>query len=131
MLRVKQREGRIIIKLILIFFAKQNFSRDRNAERLRIYGFKNRSSTSSEISFHGLPSKSKRPSIRKQWLAIIKSGGELPKDEQFVICSQHFDEDFFERVLKVVCIYTVRQRCFGNIGCSLKKRLHCLSLDIW
>ena len=34
-------------------------------------GFSNFSSTSSEISFHGLPSKSKCPSIRKQIVVII------------------------------------------------------------
>ena len=31
------------------------------------------SSTSSEISFHGLPSKSKRPSIRKQIASSLSS----------------------------------------------------------
>ena len=33
----------------------------------------NRSSTSSEISFHGLPSKSKSPSIRKQIASSLSS----------------------------------------------------------
>ena len=51
------------------------------------YGFSNRSSASSEILFHGLPNKSKDPSIRKQWLANVKRGGELLKEEHFVICS--------------------------------------------
>ena len=57
------------------------------------YGFSNCSSTSSEVSFHGLPSKSKRPSTKKQWLVNVKRGGELPKEKYFVICSHHFDED--------------------------------------
>ena len=57
------------------------------------YGCSNRSSTSSEIKFHRLPSKSKRPSIKKKWLVNIKRGGELPKEAHFVITSQHFDED--------------------------------------
>ena len=43
------------------------------------YEFSNLSSTSSEISFHGLPSKNKRPSIRRQWLVNIKGGGALPR----------------------------------------------------
>ena len=34
-------------------------------------GFSNCSSTPSEISFHGLPSKRKRPSIRKQVVVIM------------------------------------------------------------
>ena len=65
------------------------------------FGFSNGSSTSIEILFHELPSKSKRPSIKKQWLINIKRGGELPKEEHFVICSHHFDEDCIERDLKV------------------------------
>lgn len=96
------------------------------------YRCSNFSSKSSKISFHKLPSKNKRPSIREQQLANIKRGGELPQEEHFLICSHHFDEDCFERDQKVsnVCIYTVRQRCFGNIGCSIKKILHCLSRNI-
>ena len=83
------------------------------------YGCSDRSSTSSEITFHRLPSKNKRPSIRKKWLANIKRGGELPKKEHFAISSQHFEEDCFERDFKVSvdCIYTVRLRCFVSIGC--------------
>ena len=84
------------------------------------YGCNTSSNTSSEITFHRQPGKNKRPSIRKKWLANIKRGGELPKEEHFVICLQHFEEDCFERDLKVSidCIYTIRQRCFVNVGCS-------------
>ena len=45
----------------------------------------NRSNTLSEISSHGLTSKSKRPSIRKQWPANIKRRTELPMEEHFII----------------------------------------------
>ena len=57
-----------------------------------------------------LPSKNKHPSIRKKWLANIKRRGQLPKEEHFIICSQHFEEDYFKRDLKVSidCIYTIR-----------------------
>ena len=74
------------------------------------YGCSNCSRTSSEILFHKLPSKKKCPSIRKQSLAIIKRGDELPEEENFVIFSQHFYGDCFIRDLKViiVCIYKVR-----------------------
>ena len=87
------------------------------------YRCSNHSNTSSEITFHRLPGKNKCLSIRKKWLANIKRGGELPKEEHFVICSQHFDEDCFKRDLKVsiVCIYTVSKRCFVNIGYSQGK----------
>ena len=40
-------------------------------------GFSNCSSTSSEIWFHVLPSKSKRPSIRKQIVVIVTVKGLL------------------------------------------------------
>ena len=68
------------------------------------YGFSNRSNTLSESSFHGLPNKSKCPSIRKRWLANIKRGGELPKEEHFVISSHHFDKGCIEVDLKVLFI---------------------------
>ena len=73
------------------------------------YGCSNRSNTSNEITFHRLPSENKRPSIRKKWLANIKRGSALPKEEHFVICSQHFEEDCFKRDLKVSIdfIYTI------------------------
>ena len=74
------------------------------------YGCSNRSNTSSEITFHRMLSKNKRPSIRKKWLAIAKRGGELSKEEHFVIYLQHFEDDCLERDLKVSidCIYTIR-----------------------
>ena len=51
-----------IRRFIFSFFANQNFSLDKGRAATQM----DRSNTSSEISFHGLPSKSKRPSIRKQ-----------------------------------------------------------------
>ena len=56
-----------IRRFIFSFFANQNFSRDRKAQLLC------NSSTSSEISFHELPSKSKRLSIRKQIASLLSS----------------------------------------------------------
>ena len=54
-----------IRRFIFIFFANQNFSRHRAATQM------DRSSASSKILFHGLPSKSKRPSIRKHSVLVI------------------------------------------------------------
>ena len=73
-------------------------------------GCSNRSSTSSEITFHRLLSKSKRPSIRKKWLANIKRRGQLPKEEHFAICSQHYEEDCFEKDLKVLIVFIQSDR---------------------
>ena len=53
-----------ISRYIFSFFANQNFCRDRKAELLcNLIAL---ASTLSEIQFHWLPSKCKRPSIRKQ-----------------------------------------------------------------
>ena len=48
----------------LHFLVNQNFSRNRKKGLAAIQ--MEHSSTSSEISFHGLPSESNHPSIRKQ-----------------------------------------------------------------
>ena len=59
------------------------------------------SSTSSEISFHGLPSKSKRPSIRKQIASSLSSqlivllflqNSHLQRDTQQTFFCQYFCE---------------------------------------
>ena len=63
---------------------------------LALDAFSNQSIILSEICFHGPISKRKHPSIRKQWLANIKRGGELPKEEHFNISSHHFDEGCFK-----------------------------------
>ena len=60
-------------------------------------GFSNCSSTSSEISFHGLPSKSKRPSIRKQIVVIITVNSLL------VYCFySHLQRDIFANIFSPV-----------------------------
>ena len=60
----------------------------------------NRYNPESEISFHKLP-KRNREKVRKEWLKNIKRDGKLPKDEYFYICSKHFEDECFERDLKV------------------------------
>ena len=52
------------------FFCKSNL---QSTQKGRAATQMDRSSTSSEISFHGLPSKSKRPSIRKQMASSLSS----------------------------------------------------------
>lgn len=80
------------------------------------------SSTLSNILSQRLPSKKNAVASAKKWLGKIRKGGDLPKEEHFVISSQHFDADCFERDLKlsIVCIYAVRLKCFVNIGCQIK-----------
>ena len=54
----------------LQFFCK---SKHQSTQKGRAAAEMDRSSTSSEVSFHGLPSKSKRPSIRKQTALSLSS----------------------------------------------------------
>ena len=63
-----------------------------------------RSNTSSEISFHGLPIKSKRPSIRKQIVVIIIDNSFLvftkqPSAERYI--SKHFFASIFVNFQKI------------------------------
>ena len=51
------------------FLANQNVSRNKGRAATQM----DRSSTSSEISFHGLPIKSKRPIIREQIASLLSS----------------------------------------------------------
>ena len=68
------------------------------------------SSTSSEISFHGLPSKSKRPSIRKQIASSFSS--------QF-----SFSKHFFDRVfMNFYKIFAAHQRNILKISRKFTKK---------
>ena len=78
---LKRKGSTINIKLALIFLKVRPFTKTEKPS-CYAYGFTNRSSTSSEIPFHGLPRKSKCPSIREQWLANIKSGYERHNEER-------------------------------------------------
>ena len=63
------------------------------------YGCTNCSGKNKEISFHNLPSETKS-TLRSKWLQNIRRDGKLPKT--LTICSQHFENDCFERDLKVI-----------------------------
>ena len=52
----------------------------------------------SDVTFHRIPKESQ---LRQKWLQNIKREGKLPKDENFFICSSHFEESCFQRDLKV------------------------------
>jgi len=62
------------------------------------FGCRNKWEEGSEIKFYKLP---KNVELRELWLANIKRDGKLPRDENFFICSNHFEEDCFQRDLKV------------------------------
>jgi len=62
------------------------------------FGCKNKWEANSQITFYRIP---KDAELRKKWLVNIKREGKLPKDENFLICSAHFEEDCFKRDLKV------------------------------
>ena len=56
-----------------------------------------RSSASSETSFHGLPSKSKRPSIRKHSVVVIITVNSISFYET-AICREIFSKYFFASI---------------------------------
>ena len=65
-------------------------------------GCTNQSDTPSQegISFHKIPSR-KKPLLRQKWLHNIRRKPPLPKDSSVYICSVHFDETCFKRILQV------------------------------
>ena len=60
-------------------------------------GCTNKRKADSEIRFYKIP---KDNDLRQKWLNNIREE-ELPKDENFCICSIHFEESFFIQDLKV------------------------------
>ena len=66
-------------------------------------GCVNSSGKNPSLSFHQIPSN-KRKEIRQEWLRCIKRGQNekyLPEDSTLYICSEHFENDCFERDLQV------------------------------
>ena len=66
-------------------------------------GCVNSSGKNPSLSFHQIPSN-KRKEIRQEWLRRIKRGQNekyLPEDLTLYICSEHFENDCFERDLQV------------------------------
>ena len=66
-------------------------------------GCVNSSGKNPSLSFHQIPSN-KRKEIRQEWLRRIKRGQNekyLPEDLILYICSEHFENDCFERDLQV------------------------------
>ena len=66
-------------------------------------GCVSRSGKNPSLSFHQIPSY-KRKKIRQEWLRHIKRGQNgkyLLKDSTLNICSEHFENDCFERDLEV------------------------------
>ena len=66
------------------------------------FGCSNRWEKESTITYYRIPSK-KNSKLRSDWLHNITRDGLLPKDENFFICSDHFEDVCFERDLKVKC----------------------------
>ena len=66
-------------------------------------GCVNNSEKNPSLSFHHTPSN-KRKEIRQEWLRRIKRGQNekyLPEDSTLYVCSEHFENDCFERDLQV------------------------------
>ena len=69
-------------------------------------GCTNRSTDNINIRFYQVPSEKKNKSLRKQWLVNIRRDGQLPKDNSFYICSDHFEENCFKRDLQLNSTYS-------------------------
>ena len=65
------------------------------------FGCTNRSSNNKALLFHQIPGEGRDRELRRRWLNNIRRAGELPKDKSFYICSEHFEDDCYERDLKV------------------------------
>lgn len=74
------------------------------------YGCSNRWQKESNIIFYRIPSN-KNLKLRSDWLQNIKRDGVLPKDENFLICSAHFEDGCFIRDLKVICVFEIYINC--------------------
>ena len=71
------------------------------------FGCTNKWKADSDITFHRIP---KDVNLRKKWIQNIKREGKLPKDENFLICSIHFEENCFQRDLQAELMGTKRKR---------------------
>ena len=59
-------------------------------------------SESKKNSFYQIPVEKQDKILRKRWLHYMKRRGPLPAEKSFYICAKHFEENCFERDLKVV-----------------------------
>ena len=74
-----------------------------------------RSSASSEVSFHGLPSKSKRPSIRKHSVVVIITINSISFYET-AICRKIFSKYFFASIfVNLQKILAAHQNMFPKV----------------
>ena len=99
----------------LHFFCKSKLystKKDRAATQM------DRSSASSEISFHGLPSKSKRPSIRKHSVVVIITVNSISFYET-AICREIFSKYFFASIF--VNFLAAHQKTFRKVLESSQK----------
>ena len=61
----------------------------------------NHSNENKTLKFHQIPDEGRNKQLWQQWSNNIRRAGELPKDKSFYICSEHFEDDCYERDLKV------------------------------
>ena len=79
------------------------------------FGCTNRSSQNKTLRFHQIPGEGRNKQLRKQWLNNIRRVGDLPKDKSFYICSEHFENDCYERDLKVSALAHSKGYLMNNI----------------
>lgn len=69
------------------------------------FGCSNKWEIDCEIKFYRIP---KDKDLRQQWITNIKREGKLPKDENFFICSSHFEESCFQQDFQVSFLYYLK-----------------------
>ena len=103
----------------LQFFCK---SKLQSTQKGRAATQMDRSSASSEISFHGLPSKSKRPSIRKHSVVVIITVNSISFYET-AICREIFSKYFFASIfVNFQKILAAHQNTFRKVLESSQKK---------
>ena len=64
-----------------------------------------------DLSYHRIPAnKPENKLIRQRWIQNIRREPPLPKDENFFVCSLHFEKSCYERDMQVsIKIYLLFQ----------------------
>ena len=115
----KARVCRGYTQVHLQFFCK---SKLQSTQKGRAATQMDRSSASSKISFHGLPSKSKRPSIRKHSVVVIITVNSISFYET-AICREIFSKYFFASIfVNFQKILAAHQNTFRKVLESSQKK---------
>ena len=76
------------------------------------FGCTNSRKNSPGLSFHRIPAaNAENKLLRQRWMQNIHDADPLPKDENFYVCANHLEKDWFQRDLKVCNFVSVYLTC--------------------